>query len=102
MFIDSKQRKWQISEREDGSIFVSFENSAGDRVIVYDTAGKLRLMDRNTRLRWWGVFFAALGVLGYLTVADDLAHTGELVGVTIVFGAGLIMLVISWLRSRRQ
>src|SRR5690349_2791987 len=100
MFIDSKKNKWQISEREDGSVFVYFEKINGHRVVVYDDANliqRFRLADSTVRVRWLGVFLAGVGVFGYLTVADDLRHVGEFVGVTIIFATGLILLFVSWL-----
>jgi hypothetical protein len=103
MFIDSKKNKWQIVEREDGSVFVYFEKINGNRVVVYDNVNlmqRLHLTDSNIRLRWLGVLLTVLGVLGYITVADDLRHVGEFLGVTMVLGAGLILLFASWLRSR--
>jgi hypothetical protein len=103
MFIDSKKNKWQIVEREDGSVFVYFEKINGNRVVVYDNVNlmqRLHLTDSNIRLRWLGVLLTVLGVLGYMTVADDLRHVGEFLGVTMVLGAGLILLFASWLRSR--
>jgi len=103
MFIDSKKNKWQIVEREDGSVFVYFEKINGNRVVVYDNANlmqRLHLTDSNIRLRWLGVLLTVLGLLGYMTVADDLRHVGEFLGVTMVFGTGLILLFASWLRSR--
>ena len=84
-------------------IFVYFEKINGRRVVVYDDANlvqRFRLTDSMIRVRWVGVFLAGMGVLGYMTVADDLRHVGEFVGVTIIFAAGLILLFVSWLRSR--
>jgi hypothetical protein len=102
MFIDSKKNKWQIVEREDGSVFVYFEKINGDRVVVHDNASlrqRLHLTDLKMRLRWLGALLTAAGVLGYMTVADDLRHVGEFLGVTVVFAIGLILLFVSWLRS---
>ena len=102
MFIDSKKNKWQIVEREDGSVFVYFEKINGDRVVVHDSASlrqRLHLTDLKMRLRWLGALLTAAGVLGYMTVADDLRHVGEFLGVTVVFAIGLILLFVSWLRS---
>jgi hypothetical protein len=102
MFIDSKKNKWQIVEREDGSVFVYFEKINGDRVVVHDNASlrqRLHLTDLKMRLRWLGALLTVVGVLGYMTVADDLRHVGEFLGVTVVFAIGLILLFVSRLRS---
>ncbi len=39
-----------------------------------------------------GVLLLAAGILGFFTVADDLRHKGELVGVASVTLAGIILL----------
>lgn len=41
-----------------------------------------------------GGFLALSGVIGYLTVADELRHFGEFLGVSGVFVSGLIFLLI--------
>jgi hypothetical protein len=45
--------------------------------------------------RWAGIAFLLAGCLGFLTVADDLRHTGELLGVAGVACAGLSLVVAS-------
>jgi len=47
-----------------------------------------------------GVMCVVLGLAGYLTVADDLRHRGELFGVSLVVAAGLILFGISFRRAR--
>jgi hypothetical protein len=39
-----------------------------------------------------GIFLVVLGVVGFLTVADDLRHTGEMWGVGSVLVAGFVLL----------
>jgi hypothetical protein len=51
---------------------------------------------RKTRSRWnttIGVVLVMAGALGFLTVADDLRHKGELAGVGGVLSAGCVLLV---------
>ena len=53
--------------------------------------------------KWTGVFGVALmllGVAGFLTVADDLRHKGELFGVGAVLASGLILVAVSRRRAR--
>ncbi len=40
-----------------------------------------------------GATLALAGIAGLLTVADDLRHVGELVGVLSIFLAGIVLLV---------
>ncbi len=46
-------------------------------------------------VRVLGVLLILLCVLGYLTVADDLRHTGELVGVGVIGLAGVVLVIVS-------
>jgi hypothetical protein len=43
-----------------------------------------------------GFALLTIGLLGYLTVADDLRHVGEFVGVSAITVAGLIFLAASF------
>jgi hypothetical protein len=50
-------------------------------------------------LRWIGIVLAVIGIGGFFTVADDLRHTGELMGVGTVLVLGLIALAVSsWMQ----
>jgi len=40
-----------------------------------------------------GLILVAIATLGYLTVADDLRHTGEFLGVTSILLAGALLLL---------
>lgn len=40
-----------------------------------------------------GILIVGIGILGFLTVADDLRHTGEIVGVASFVLAGGILLI---------
>jgi hypothetical protein len=54
-------------------------------------------------VKWTRVLGAALillGLAGFLTVADDLRHKGELFGVSTVLASGLVLLAISMRRTR--
>ena len=48
-----------------------------------------------------GVILILLGSLGFLTVADDFRHKGELFGVSAVFATGLILLACPSRRARQ-
>jgi len=48
------------------------------------------------KLRVFGIMLVLAGVIGFLTVADDLSHKGELIGVASILIAGLIILSISF------
>ncbi|MEW6366674.1 MAG: hypothetical protein AB1714_18750 [Acidobacteriota bacterium] len=46
-------------------------------------------------MRWQrrvGAVLVVLGLIGFLTVADDLRHTGEIWGVGAILAAGLMLL----------
>ncbi len=46
-------------------------------------------------LKWVGAVLVTVGVVGFLTVADDLRHTGEILGVGLILTAGLLLLSVS-------
>jgi hypothetical protein len=61
------------------------------------------LKDRRARLlRWLGLSLLVLCGLGFLTVADDLRHKGELYGVGTIGLVGILLLFWSWRRTRRS
>lgn len=39
-----------------------------------------------------GIILIVVGISGYFTVADDLRHTGEFIGITGVLLAGIILM----------
>ena len=47
-----------------------------------------------TTYRIIGALLVLIGITGYLTVADELRHYGEFLGVTGIFVSGLIFLLI--------
>ncbi len=48
------------------------------------------------KLRALGIILILAGIIGFLTVADDLRHKGELLGVGSILISGLVLLVISF------
>jgi hypothetical protein len=46
-------------------------------------------------LRTLGIVLTIIGVLGFLTVADDLRHVGEFIAVAGIFLSGLLFLAAS-------
>ena len=54
------------------------------------------------KLRWLGITLVLIGIVGFLTVADDLRHKGELIGVGTILVIGLLMLSASFLRRRKE
>ena len=54
------------------------------------------------KLRWIGITLILLGVIGFLTVADDLRHKGELLGVGSILAAGLVGLAVSVFARRSR
>ena len=48
--------------------------------------------------RWIGIVLTVLGIAGFFTIADDLRHHGELIGVGTILALGMIALVVSWFR----
>lgn len=55
----------------------------------------------NRPLFWLGLALLGTALLGFLFVADDLRHAGELLGCTGLALAGLITLLVS-LRGKRS
>lgn len=54
-----------------------------------------------TKLRWMGIVLITFGILGFMTVADDLRHTGELMGVGAILVVGIVTLAVAfWSRKR--
>lgn len=53
------------------------------------------------KLRVLGVLLIVAGIIGFLTVADDLRHKGELLGVALILASGLILFGVSF-RIHRQ
>ena len=45
-----------------------------------------------------GVALIVIGIGGFFTVADDLRHKGELMGVGAILLLGLALLGVSWRR----
>jgi len=54
------------------------------------------------KLRIIGVVLIAVAIVGFLTVADDLRHIGELIGVGSILVAGLLLFGLSFLSIWRQ
>ena len=54
------------------------------------------------KLRVTGVVLVAVAIVGFLTVADDLRHIGELIGVGSILVAGLLLFGLSFLSIWRQ
>jgi hypothetical protein len=46
-----------------------------------------------------GCILVAMGILGIFTVADDLRHVGEILGVSSVLVIGLLLVAASWTSS---
>jgi hypothetical protein len=53
-------------------------------------------------IRAIGVLLILLCGLGYLTVADDLRHVGELVGVSTIGVAGILLVVLAQVTFQRR
>jgi hypothetical protein len=51
-------------------------------------------------LKVLGAPLITLSVLGFMTVADDWRHTGELLGVGSVLIAGVVLLLIALARGK--
>ncbi len=49
----------------------------------------------SVKTRLLGGLLVASGIVGFLTVADDLRHKGELLAVGSILIAGLILLALS-------
>lgn len=41
-----------------------------------------------------GAILVTCGILGYFTIADDLRHAGEFIGVSSILLAGIILLIV--------
>jgi len=52
------------------------------------------------KLRVLGIILILAGIIGFLTIADDLRHKGELLGVGSILMGGLVLLAVSF-RSKR-
>ena len=52
-------------------------------------------------IRAVGVILVLLAIVGFLTVADDLRHKGELLQVGSVLAAGLVLVALSFRRARQ-
>jgi hypothetical protein len=52
------------------------------------------------KLRWVSVILILVGIAGFMTVADDLRHKGELLGVGSILCLGLVGLVASFFGRR--
>ena len=56
-----------------------------------------------SKLTWISGALVVIGVVGFMTVADDLRHKGELIEVGSILLAGLLGSALSfWLRRRRN
>ncbi len=47
-------------------------------------------------LRALGIILTLIGLIGFLTIADDLRHKGELFGVGAILISGLVLLALSF------
>jgi hypothetical protein len=48
------------------------------------------------KLRVFGIILIFAGIIGFLTVADDLRHKGELLGTGLILSIGLVFLALSF------
>jgi hypothetical protein len=55
---------------------------------------------KSMGLKVLGAALITLSVLGFMTVADDWRHTGELLGVGSVLIAGVVLLLIALARGK--
>ena len=55
-----------------------------------------------TKLRFIGVALIIISVIGFLTVADDLRHKGELLAVGSILLLGLLSLLVSLIRRQKR
>jgi hypothetical protein len=53
-------------------------------------------------LFWIGIALTVIGIGGYFTVADDLRHKGELIGVSTILLLGLLSLAVYFFNRRRN
>lgn len=56
----------------------------------------------KSKLRITGLALVGIAVIGFLTVADDLRHIGELVGVGSIMLSGLVLLGLPLVRNRSK
>jgi len=56
----------------------------------------------NTVFKVAGSVATLLAIVGFFTVADDLRHTGELVGVSSLLLGGLALMAAAWLPQLRR
>jgi hypothetical protein len=61
-------------------------------------------MNNNVSTFWLvaGITLIVIGIAGFLTVADDLRHTGELFGVGSILALGIILVVVARLKRPRS
>ena len=59
-------------------------------------------MSTRDRIRIAGTLMVAVAVVGFMTVADDLRHKGELIGVGTILLVGLLLLAASFIVGRRD
>jgi hypothetical protein len=61
-------------------------------------------MSNNVSTFWLvaGITLIVIGIAGFLTVADDLRHTGELFGVGSILALGIILVVVARLKRPRS
>lgn len=52
-------------------------------------------------MRWIGLALILAGTFGFLFVADDLRHLGELIGVGTILALGIVSLTLSWYLRRK-
>ena len=50
-------------------------------------------------LRWIGIILTLAGIGGFFTVADDLRHKGELMGVGTILAIGVVLFALSFRRK---
>ena len=55
---------------------------------------------RSRTLQFAGTCLIALCVAGFLTIADDLRHTGEVIGVGAIGVVGVLLVLIGRARGR--
>ena len=53
-------------------------------------------------IQWTGIALILGCAVGFLTVADDLRHVGELIGVSSIGVAGIVLVVVAQITMRRR